>query len=58
MRVDFHGVTTPPDVFAGWARQVEEVGYDSLWMSETRHDPFVGLTAAALRTERVAIRTG
>ena len=58
MRVDFHGVTTPPDVFAGWAREVEEAGYDSMWMSETRHDPFIGLTAAALRTERVAIRTG
>jgi len=50
VRVDFHGVTHTPDVFAGWAREVEEAGYDSMWMSETRHDPFIGLTAAALRT--------
>jgi probable F420-dependent oxidoreductase len=58
VKVDFHGVTVGPDVLAGWAARIEEVGYDSIWMSETQHDPFVGLTAAALRTERVAVRTG
>jgi probable F420-dependent oxidoreductase len=58
VKVDFHGVTTGPDVLARWAKGIEEIGYDSIWMSETQHDPFIGLTAAALRTERVAIRTG
>lgn len=58
MKVDFHGVTTGPDVLARWAADIEAVGYDSIWMSETQHDPFIGLTAAALRTRRVAIRTG
>jgi probable F420-dependent oxidoreductase len=58
VKVDFHGVTTGPDVLAEWATGIEETGYDSIWMSETQHDPFIGLTAAALRTERVAIRTG
>jgi probable F420-dependent oxidoreductase len=58
VRIDFHGVTDGPDVLDSWAGHVEQAGYDSIWMSETRHDPFIGLTAAALRTRRVAIRTG
>jgi probable F420-dependent oxidoreductase len=58
VRVDFHGVTVGPDVLGGWAAGIEDEGYDAIWMSETRHDPFIGLTAAAQRTRRVAIRTG
>ncbi|MEV8638842.1 TIGR03617 family F420-dependent LLM class oxidoreductase [Streptosporangium sp. NPDC051023] len=48
----------PPDTYGDRAARAEELGYDSVWMSETQHDPFIGLTAAALRTERVAVRTG
>ncbi|MCT9930508.1 TIGR03617 family F420-dependent LLM class oxidoreductase [Planotetraspora sp. A-T 1434] len=58
MRIDFHGITAGPEIFGDWAEEAEELGYDSIWMSETQHDPFVGLTAAALRTSRPAIRTG
>ncbi|ETK36533.1 LLM class F420-dependent oxidoreductase [Microbispora corallina] len=58
MRIDFHGVTVGPDVFENWSAQAEKMGYGAVWMSETQHDPFVSLAAAALRTEQVDIRTG
>ena len=38
------------------ARQ-EEAGYDGLWTAETSHDPFLPLTLAAERTDRVELGT-
>jgi probable F420-dependent oxidoreductase len=58
VRIDFHGITAGPQIFGDWAARAEELGWDAVWMSETQHDPFVGLTAAAMRTERAAVRTG
>ncbi|MCC6559066.1 MAG: TIGR03617 family F420-dependent LLM class oxidoreductase [Polyangiaceae bacterium] len=40
-----------------WARRVEALGYDCLWSSETRHDPFLPLAAAATVTSRVKLGT-
>ncbi len=46
-----------PRTFAESARAMEAAGYDGILAAETRHDPFVSLTAAALRTERVTLTT-
>src|SRR5690606_16633242 len=40
------------------AADIEAAGYDGIFASETSHDPFVSLTAAAMRTERVDLITG
>jgi probable F420-dependent oxidoreductase len=47
-----------PRVFASGAAGIEAAGYDGIFAPETKHDPFVGLTAAAMRTERVDLITG
>jgi probable F420-dependent oxidoreductase len=54
----YQAVAISPTKLAAVATEVEELGFDSLWMAETKHDPFVGLAAAAVRTDRVAINTG
>lgn len=47
-----------PRDFASGAAALEAAGYDGIFAAETRHDPFVALTAAAMRTERVSLMTG
>jgi probable F420-dependent oxidoreductase len=49
---------TDPRAFASGAADLEAAGYDGIFAAETRHDPFVSLTAAAMRTERVTLMTG
>lgn len=49
---------TDPRAFAEGAAQIEADGYDGVLAAETRHDPFLALTAAAMRTERVSLMTG
>lgn len=49
---------TDPRAFADGAAALEEAGYDGIFAAETKHDPFVSLTAAAMRTERVELMTG
>ncbi|HLU63852.1 MAG TPA: TIGR03617 family F420-dependent LLM class oxidoreductase [Protaetiibacter sp.] len=49
---------TDPRAFAADAAELESAGYDGLFAAETKHDPFVSLTAAAMRTERVSLMTG
>lgn len=49
---------TDPRAFAAGAAALEAAGYDGIFAAETRHDPFVSLTAAAMRTERVTLMTG
>lgn len=39
------------------AREAEGLGFDGLWTSETRHDPFLPLALAAEHTERVSLGT-
>jgi probable F420-dependent oxidoreductase len=43
---------------AGLAADLESLGYDGLWAAETRHDPFLGLGAAALVTKDILLGTG
>jgi probable F420-dependent oxidoreductase len=39
------------------ARRTQAAGYDGLWLSEVRHDPFVALTLAATVTDRLELGT-
>ncbi|GAA1255865.1 LLM class F420-dependent oxidoreductase [Pseudonocardia aurantiaca] len=54
----YHTVAISPTELAAVAADVEELGIDSLWMAETKHDPFVGLAVAAALTSRVSVNTG
>ena len=40
-----------------YARQVEAIGYDCLWTSETQHDPFLPLAVAATATSSIKLGT-
>lgn len=44
-----------PRAFADGAADIEAAGYDGVIAAETKHDPFVSLTSAAMRTERVSL---
>lgn len=39
------------------AREAEALGFDGLWASETKHDPFLPLALAAEHTRRVSLGT-
>jgi probable F420-dependent oxidoreductase len=39
------------------AQHAEDVGYDTLWMAETKHDPFLPLVTAAEHTDRIRLGT-
>jgi probable F420-dependent oxidoreductase len=51
-------VSTGLDGMAGLASGLESLGYGGLWAAETQHDPFLGLGAAALATQRITLGTG
>ena len=42
---------------AGLAQAAEAIGFDTLWTSETQHDPFLPLGVAALHTQRIGLGT-
>ena len=39
------------------ARQMEQIGYDCVWTSETQHDPFLPLAVAAEATKSIKLGT-
>jgi len=51
--------TVPPGVLdpRRAAERAERDGYDGLWTSELKHDPFLGLGLAATVTERISLGT-
>jgi probable F420-dependent oxidoreductase len=49
---------TDPRAFASGAAELEAAGYDGIFAAETKHDPFISLAAAAMRTQRVSLMTG
>jgi probable F420-dependent oxidoreductase len=51
-------VSAGVDEIARVAAEVETLGYEGLWAAETRHDPFLGLGAAALATRKLLLGTG
>ena len=57
MKVDSTVVTGSAGDFVDAAVAAEKAGYDAVWFSETQHDPTVGLTLAATRTERITLGT-
>lgn len=40
-----------------YARKMQAMGYDCLWTSETQHDPFLPLAAAATATSKIKLGT-
>jgi probable F420-dependent oxidoreductase len=46
-----------PESAAARAAELEQLGYDGIWTTETRHDPFLPLAAAAGATGRVSLGT-
>ena len=46
-------LNTVPDL----ARQVEAMGFDGIWSTETAHNPFFPLTLAATTTRRISLGT-
>lgn len=40
------------------ARAAEDAGFAALWANDTKHNPFVALTSAALNTSRLELGTG
>jgi probable F420-dependent oxidoreductase len=57
MKVDSVEITYDPRDIGETARQAEAVGYDGFGVAETQHDPFLALSLAAGRTERVELGT-
>jgi probable F420-dependent oxidoreductase len=57
MKVDGVEISYDPREVGATAAEAEAVGYDGFWVAETQHDPFVALSLAAGRTERVDLGT-
>lgn len=56
MKVDA-AISADPGDAGEQARRIEALGYDGLRAAETNHDPFIALTIAADRTNRVELVT-
>ena len=50
MKLDVALMTTGLREAAELAQAAESLGFDTLWTSETQHDPFLPLGVAALNT--------
>src|SRR5271170_4560261 len=57
MKVDVELDTSTLASIATSARALEEAGYDGLWSTETAHDPFLPLVAAAQASGRAELGT-
>lgn len=57
MKLDVGLLTHDLKKIADYARQVEALGFDCLWASETQHDPFLPLAVAATTTSRLKLGT-
>ncbi len=42
---------------ATYAKSVEEMGFDALWSTESKHDPFLPLAVAATTTQTLQLGT-
>ena len=56
MRLDGYLVGEPESA-AARAAELEGLGYEGVWTTETRHDPFLALALAAGATTRVSLGT-
>ena len=57
MKVDAEIAVSSPAEAAGLAAKAEDYGFDSLWVNETKHDPFVQIATAAGSTSRIGLGT-
>ncbi len=57
MKLDVGMLTHDLKSIPAYARKVEALGFDCLWSSETKHDPFLPLAVAASATSRVKLGT-
>lgn len=57
MRLDVGMLTHDLARIGDYARKVEAMGFDCLWSSETKHDPFLPLAGAAAATSRIKLGT-
>ena len=46
-----------PGEIGDWAARAERIGYDTIHISETIHDPFTVAAFALQRTTRLTVRT-
>ena len=58
MRLESAVVAPSIEALASYARQLEEIGYDSIITPEAGHDPFLPLMIVAEHTQRVKFGTG
>ncbi|SNQ47175.1 conserved hypothetical protein [Frankia canadensis] len=56
MKID-STLTKDIDVTASAAREIEQAGYDGLWVGETKHDPFLQVFQALQATENITVGT-
>jgi probable F420-dependent oxidoreductase len=57
VQVDLAPGAVPPAAVATLAAAAEAAGFDGLWLPETQHDPFVGLTVATGATSHLHLGT-
>ncbi|MDV3293654.1 MAG: TIGR03617 family F420-dependent LLM class oxidoreductase [Nitrososphaerales archaeon] len=57
MKIDAELFAMAPADVPALSRKAEEFGFDCVWFNETRHDPFVQLSLAAVNTKRSMIGT-
>jgi probable F420-dependent oxidoreductase len=57
LKIDAEVAVGDPSEARGLARKAEESGFDCIWVSETKHDPFVQLALAADATEKIGLGT-
>lgn len=57
MKLDVGMLTHDLAQIGNYARKVEAMGFDCLWSSETKHDPFLPLAVAAAATSRIKLGT-
>ncbi|HXY56908.1 MAG TPA: TIGR03617 family F420-dependent LLM class oxidoreductase [Nitrososphaerales archaeon] len=57
MKVDAEIAVASPAEAPGLAKKAEDIGFDCLWVNETKHDPFVQLALACTTTTKIKLGT-
>ncbi|MDA4125526.1 MAG: TIGR03617 family F420-dependent LLM class oxidoreductase [Thaumarchaeota archaeon] len=57
MKVDAEVMVGSPAEIQELSIRAEEYGFDGLWVNETKHDPFLQLSLAAVNTKRIQVGT-
>jgi alkanesulfonate monooxygenase SsuD/methylene tetrahydromethanopterin reductase-like flavin-dependent oxidoreductase (luciferase family) len=57
MKIDLYCFGVPLGEMGPLALQVEEFDFDGLWLSEAKHNPYLGCAIAATATRRITVGT-